>query len=157
MPSLSAIPDFVYRKVSLKGRWDHAHSMVLIPRVREGTHGAHVVTPLIRDNGTTVLVDRGFVSKEFASDGNYDKEDGEVQVTGMLRMSQPRNSFTPDNHPEEGLWYWADVDAMAQYAGGEEAHVQPAFVEQIFGMYQVIWPGTLAHLFDRGPCRRSWH
>lgn len=114
--------------------------MLLVPRVREGVHGAHLVTPLIRENGSTVLVDRGFVSKEYAFDSSYQKEEGEVEVLGMLRTSQPRNSFTPDNHPEEGVWYWTDVDAMAQYAGGEQAGVQPVFVEQIFGALYLFMP-----------------
>ncbi|RDB28708.1 Surfeit locus protein 1 [Hypsizygus marmoreus] len=130
--NLSVIPDFVFRKVSLRGKWDHAHSMLLVPRVREGMHGAHVVTPLIRENGSTILVDRGFVSKEFALDSTYQQEEGEVEVLGMLRTSQPRNNFTPNNVPEEGKWYWTDVDAMAEYAGGEREGVQPVFVEQIF-------------------------
>lgn len=108
--------------------------MLLAPRVREGTHGVHVVTPLVRENGTTVLVDRGFVSQEHARDSTFHQENGEVEVLGMLRTSPPRNTFTPDNHPEEGKWYWNDVDAMAEYAGGEGAGVQPVFVEQIFGM-----------------------
>lgn len=135
---MSMIPDFVYRKVILSGKWDHPRSMLLAPRVREGVHGVHVITPLIRDNGSTVLVDRGFVSKEHASSSSYLQDEGEVEVLGMLRMSQPRNTFTPDNYPEEGIWYWADIDAMAEYAGGEQAGVQPVFVEQIFGnLYRV--------------------
>lgn len=125
------IPEFVFRKVLLRGKWDHAHSMLFAPRVREGVHGVHVVTPLIRENGSTVLVDRGFVSNDFID--SYTREEGEVEVLGMLRTSQPRNSFTPDNHPEEGQWYWTDVDAMAEFAGGEKAGVQPVYVEQIFG------------------------
>ncbi|KAG6840916.1 hypothetical protein C0991_003258 [Blastosporella zonata] len=128
--NLSVIPEFVYRKVSLKGKWDHAHTLLLAPRVREGVHGAHVVTPLVRENGSTVLVDRGFVSNDFVS--TFQNEDGEVEIIGMLRTSQPRNSFTPENKPEEGKWYWTDVDAMTEYAGGKEAGVQPVFVEQIF-------------------------
>lgn len=122
----------MYRKVSLKGRWDHAHTIFLAPRVREGVHGVHVITPLVRENGSTVLVDRGFVSNDFIS--NVQNEHEEVEIIGMLRTSQPRNSFTPDNQPDEGKWYWADVEAMAEYAGGEKARVQPVFVEQIFGI-----------------------
>ncbi|KAG6832556.1 hypothetical protein H0H92_000185 [Tricholoma furcatifolium] len=139
--NLSVIPEFVYRKVSLKGKWDHAHSLVLVPRVREGVHGVHVVTPLIRENGTTVLVDRGFVSTDFASD--FHKEEGEVEIIGMLRTSQPRNSFTPENKPEEGKWYWTDVEAMAEFAGGEGAGVQPVFVEQIFAPHHDSYVNTL--------------
>jgi len=130
--NLSMIPDFVCRKVYLRGKWDHARSMLLAPRVREGVHGVHVITPLVRDNGSTVLVDRGFVSNDVASRSSYQQQQGDVEVLGMLRTSPSRNAFTPDNHPEDGIWYWADVDAMADHAGGEQAGVQPVFVEQIF-------------------------
>ncbi|KAG7098960.1 hypothetical protein E1B28_000848 [Marasmius oreades] len=130
--NLSVLPEFVWRKVVLKGRWDHEHTMLLSPRVREGVHGAHVVTPLDRENGTTVLVNRGFVSTEFAQSALFCKEKGEVEFTGMLRMSQPRNMFTPDNRPEEGKWYWTDVEGMAEFAGGEKRKVQPVYIEQIF-------------------------
>jgi len=129
------IPEFAYRKVILRGKWDHARSILLAPRVREGVHGVHVITPLVRDNGSTVLVDRGFVSKDQVSRSLHQQENGEVEVLGMLRTSQSRNTFTPDNHPEDGIWYWADIDAMAEYAGGEQAEVQPVFVEQIFGRF----------------------
>ena len=92
-----------------------------------------MVTPLIRENGSTILVDRGFVSREFASSIDSNRYEGEVELLGMLRTSQPRNRFTPDNEPSEGRWYWTDVEKMAESAGGEQANVQPVFIEQIFG------------------------
>ncbi|KAF7981123.1 hypothetical protein HWV62_34853 [Athelia sp. TMB] len=107
--------------------------MLLGPRVREGAQGYNVVTPLIRADGSTVLVDRGFVLKEHVENGALNQARGEVELLGMIRTSQNRNSFTPDNHPEKGQWYWTDVKAMADYAGGEAAGVQPVFVEEIFG------------------------
>ncbi|KAF8167674.1 mitochondrial protein required for respiration [Crassisporium funariophilum] len=130
--NLAVIPEFVFRRVLIKGTWDHAHTMLLLPRVREGVHGVHVVTPLIRQDGSTVLVDRGFVSREFISSVDSNPEEGEVEVLGMLRTSQPRNRFTPDNEPDQGKWYWTDVEKMAESAGGERAGVQPVFIEQIF-------------------------
>lgn len=136
--SLSVIPEFVFRKVVVKGRWDHEHTMIFSPRVREGVHGVHVVTPIIRENGSTILVDRGFVSNEKLSTLAQHQTDEEVEILGMLRTSQPKNSFTPDNKPEKGEWYWTDVDAMAEYAGGDKAGVQPVYVEQIFGAYPDI-------------------
>ncbi|KIK30142.1 hypothetical protein PISMIDRAFT_88127 [Pisolithus microcarpus 441] len=133
--NVSVIPEFVYRRVLLRGTWDHDHTMLLGPRVRDGVHGYHVVTPLLRSQGSTVLVDRGFVSSDFV--GNYDRsEKGEVEVQGMLRTSHKRNTFTPDNQPAEGKWFWADVDAMAEYAGGDAASVQPVFIEQIFSGHE---------------------
>lgn len=113
--------------------------MLVSPRVREGTHGVHVVTPLVRENGSTILVDRGFVSNEFAA--SKLEENGQVEILGLLRTSQKRNTFTPNNDPDNGKWYWTDVDAMANYAGGEAAGIQPVFLEQIFGklyFYKVV-------------------
>jgi surfeit locus 1 family protein len=84
-------------------------------------------------------VDRGFVAKEFADADTFERrEAGEVEILGMLRTSHTRNSFTPDNKPTEGTWYWADVDAMADYAGGEAKNVQPVFVEQIYGTHSSV-------------------
>ncbi|TFK56685.1 mitochondrial protein required for respiration [Heliocybe sulcata] len=131
--NVSVLPEFTYRKVVLQGRWDTAHSILLGPRVRDGENGYHLVTPLIRSEGTTILVNRGFVSKDFAEQALREQApDEEVEVLGMLRTSQARNSFTPDNNPERGEWYWTDVDVMTKHAGGEAANVQPVFVEEIF-------------------------
>jgi cytochrome oxidase assembly protein ShyY1 len=113
--------------------------MLLSPRVREGVHGVHVVTPLVRENGTTILVDRGFVSNEQLASAPLNQEKGEVEVLGMIRTSQPRNRFTPDNEPDNGKWYWTDVEAMSEHAGGEKAGVQPVFIEQIFGMSTLVY------------------
>jgi surfeit locus 1 family protein len=133
--SLAVIPEFVYRRVILRGTWDHAHSMLLGPRVLDGTNGFHLVTPLVRPNGSTILVDRGFISAHAAAEKKYPTPDGDVEVYGMLRESQARNNFTPDNKPAKGEWYWADVTAMAENAGGESSSVQPVLVEEIFGEF----------------------
>ncbi|KIY51264.1 SURF1-domain-containing protein [Fistulina hepatica ATCC 64428] len=130
--NLKVLPEFTWRKVYAKGVWDHAHTMLVGPRVYNEQQGFHVVTPLARSDGSTVLVDRGFVTREGAKKFHFDNEDGEVEVLGMLRQSQPKNFFTPANKPDEGIWYWTDVGAMAQYAGGSEVGVQPVFIEEVF-------------------------
>ena len=134
--STDVLEEFAYRKVHMKGRWEHAHTVLIGPRVRDGTKGVNVITPLIREDGTTVLVDRGFISDDYADRlqwSNPAQSTEEVEILGMLRLSQKRNKFTPDNHPERGEWYWIDVDGLAKNAGGEAANVQPVFVEAIFG------------------------
>jgi cytochrome oxidase assembly protein ShyY1 len=131
--SLSALPEFIYRKVLLRGKWDHSRAMLLGPRVYEGKSGFHLVTPLVRTDGSTILVNRGFISNDFTERSVRPEHDGEVELIGVLRTSHIRNNFTPDNHPEEGKWYWADIDAMSVYAGGEKADVQPVYVEEVFG------------------------
>ena len=118
----------------MSGKWDYDHTIIVSPRTRDGTAGYHIIVPLVRPNGTTVLVDRGFVSKDgFEKFTKSAHAREETFVQGMLRVSQVRNAFTPDNHPEKGEWYWIDADAMAEHAGGEKANVQPVLVEEIFG------------------------
>ena len=119
--------------------------MLLGPKVFEGENGYQVITPLMRQDGSTVLVDRGFVPKELGDSGTFDKPEGEVEVVGLIRLSQPRNTFTPDNDPKEKFWYWRDLDAMAEYAGGKEANVQPVFFEEIFGSCSSL---PCKHIFD---------
>ena len=80
-----------------------------------------------------MLVDRGFVSSEQLDSLSKHNEGGEVEVLGMLQTTQKRNNFTPDNDPAAGMWYWTDVEEMADHAGGAAAGVQPVFIEQIFG------------------------
>jgi surfeit locus 1 family protein len=137
-PSLSALPDFAYRKVMLRGKWDNAHSMLVGPRSREGILGYDVVTPLMRPGGgSTLLVNRGFVTREFATqylqDNALSNPTSEAEVCGLLSVKAAKNMFTPLNEPEKGNWYWTDTEAMKEYAGGEASGVQAVLVEEILG------------------------
>ncbi|KAH8119874.1 SURF1-domain-containing protein [Phellopilus nigrolimitatus] len=133
--NVDALSEFTFRKVLVSGRWDHAHTILIGPRVRDGTKGVNVITPLIRTDGSTILVDRGFVPDDFKDAQRWrdlTQSSETVEILGMLRMSQTRNNFTPDNQPAKGEWYWVDVDALAENAGGKNAGVQPVYVEAIF-------------------------
>jgi surfeit locus 1 family protein len=61
-------------------------------------------------------------------------DEGEVIVEGMLtkRFSVGKGSeWQPDNVPEKGEWFWRDVEAMANFAGGDAKGVQPVLVDVI--------------------------
>jgi len=64
----------------------------------DGKNGFHLITPLVRTDGSTVLVDRGFISEPISAKKKFSTPEGEVEIHGMLRESQARNSFTPDNN-----------------------------------------------------------
>ena len=134
--SISELQNFEYRKVHLVGVWDHAHTILIGPKSRDNTKGYHIITPLFRpNNSSTILVNRGFVSADIvkAHPEWLAQERGEVQVMGLLRSSQEKNTFTPENNPEKGEWYWVDVEAIAERAGGLEYGVQPVYIESTFG------------------------
>jgi len=117
--------------VIVQGKWDHEHSVLVGPRVKDGLQGFQVITPLKRPNGSTILVDRGFVEKEISNAVLKPREDGPVEITGMLRLQPKGNAFTPENDPDKGLWYWPDINKLVAHAGGTSANVQPVLMEAI--------------------------
>jgi surfeit locus 1 family protein len=129
----SAVHGFDFRRVYATGRLRHDQEMLVGPRMRDGEQGYMVVTPLEREGeGTTVLVNRGWISKKMAK--QRDRPDslptGEVTVEGLLREPWKKNMFTPDNHPEKGEFYFPDVYQMAELTGS-----QPVWIEATTGKH----------------------
>jgi len=50
-----------YRRVVAAGRYDSSRQFLLDNMTHEGTPGLHVLTPLLRGDGSVLIVDRGFV------------------------------------------------------------------------------------------------
>lgn len=148
----AAIHDFDYRRVVARGRFRHDREMLVGPRMHDGEQGYMVVTPLERDAAgggdgderqgtTTVLVNRGWISKKMrdqraraaqapAQGGEEALPREEVVVEGLLREPWKKNMFTPDNRPDIGEFYFPDVEQMAQLTGS-----QAVWVEQTMGKF----------------------
>jgi surfeit locus 1 family protein len=126
-----AIEEFDYRRVLATGRFRHDQEMLVGPRLREGENGFQVVTPLERENGAKILVNRGWVSKKKKDHRDRDPEalpQGEVTVEGLLRAPWKKNMFTPENRPEINEFYFPDIDQMAQLV-----QAQPVWIEETMG------------------------
>lgn len=128
----SSISDFDYRRVYATGRFRHDREMLIGPRSHDGNDGFLVVTPLERLNGgSTILVNRGWISRE--KKYQRDRLDGlpqeEVTVQGLLREPWKKNFFTPENKPEKGLFHFPDVEQMAALVGA-----QPVWIEETMSM-----------------------
>ncbi len=126
-PAISAADD-EYRHVIVTGRFQHDKE-TLVKAVTDEGGGYWVVTPLRRNDGTTVLVNRGFVPPErrdpsTRQDGN---RSGRIEVTGLLRMTEPEGGFLRHNDPASDRWYSRDVAAISA-ARGLDA-VAPVFID----------------------------
>jgi surfeit locus 1 family protein len=108
-----------YRRVTVKGELQHNLEMHLLAHDRRGTFGYRVVTPLRRDGGGWVLIDRGFVPMERKDPAlrEMGQVPGVVDITGVVRRPTPQGWFVPDNQPEKNFWYFAAAGAMAAAAG----------------------------------------
>ncbi|KAH7106947.1 SURF1 family-domain-containing protein [Auriculariales sp. MPI-PUGE-AT-0066] len=139
--NVDVMPEFAFRKVRVWGSWDHGYTMFFGPKKYDVEHGFDVITPLLRTNGTTVLVNRGFVANAHMNDflaASRQDSQSQVEVLGMLHSPGPRNKYTPDNKPEEGEWHWLDLAAMKEHAGGDRAHVQAVLIDEIFDGHSAL-------------------
>jgi surfeit locus 1 family protein len=100
-----------YRRVRATGRLRH-ESETLVQAVTDLGAGFWVITPLERTDGTTLLVNRGFVPADRRDPATRSEGQGAGPVT--LR-------------PPAGRWYSRDVAAIAQARG--LARAAPYFID----------------------------
>lgn len=127
----TVIKDFDYRRVYALGRFRHDQEMLIGPRLHDGKDGYLVVTPLEREGkGSTILVNRGWISKDFKDQKKRPDgiPQGDVLVEGLLREPWKKNMFTPDNNLQTKEFYFPDVVEMANITGS-----QPVWVEETMG------------------------
>jgi surfeit locus 1 family protein len=110
--------DDAYRRVQVTGRLLHDRE-TLVQAVTEHGGGYWVLTPLKTAAGATVLVNRGFVPPEWrdASKRNDLEPHGEVEVIGLMRMTEPKGAFLHNNNPASDRWYSRDIPAIAAARG----------------------------------------
>ena len=110
---------FAYRRVWLEGRFRHDAEMFLAARTHDRRVGYQIITPFERADGTVVLVNRGWIP--------LDNKEPETRLGGQIRGAHRLEGvvvpggragwFTPDNEPENNIWFWTDTEALAAKAG----------------------------------------
>jgi surfeit locus 1 family protein len=117
-----------YRHVRVTGTLLN-DSETLVQALTELGAGFWVLTPLRQADGTIVLVNRGFVPPERRERGAHGAgaATAAVDLTGLLRMSEPGGSFLRRNDPGQERWYSRDVQAIGAARGLRQ--VAPYFVD----------------------------
>lgn len=123
------LADAEYRHVHLHGVFQNDKEVYLFAPSKTGEPGYHVVTPLVVEGGSAVLIDRGFVPKDLKdplrrADG---QAEGDVEITGVVRLSQPPGMFTPAPDIANRVWYTKDIPALAAASGARL--LSPVIVE----------------------------
>lgn len=124
----AAIAAEEYRPVRLSGRFLHGRE-TLVQAVTEHGGGYWVIAPFQSDLGFTVLVNRGFAPPERRDPATRSagQADGDMTITGLLRLSESKGGFLRENDPAAGRWYSRDVDAIAAARG--LGTVAPYFID----------------------------
>nr|WP_204347226.1 SURF1 family protein [Rhizobium laguerreae] len=124
--------DIEYRKVTATGRYINNKERHFFATWR-GQTGFYVYTPLELADGRILFVNRGFVP--------YDNKEPETRMQGQLtdqqtvtglareKLSGKPSWVVPDNDVAKNIFYWKDLDVMAESVGLEKASVIPFFVD----------------------------
>lgn len=114
-----------YQHVRVTGRFDEADQVLIRNRAFNGTNGSHVVTPLVLDDGTAVLVNRGWIGVD---DAPPSPPGGEVTIEGLLLLTQERR-IGPKDPPTGTLDVLnrIDVERVQQQV---DARLYPLFLQQ---------------------------
>ncbi|MEU8237479.1 SURF1 family protein [Actinoplanes missouriensis] len=93
-PGAAPGKSLAWTKVTATGRFDPSHEIQARGRTVDGEVGFEIVTPLILDDGTAVLVDRGWVPAgeggALAAPVAPAAPSGQVTVVGQLHLSESR-------------------------------------------------------------------
>ena len=118
-----------YGRVRIPGTLLNDKEYYLAARSLKDNVGIQVVTPLRTDDGTIVLFDRGFVPSEKKDPKTRaaGQPSGRVELTGIVRRSQVKRYFAPDNDPAKNFWFHVDVPLMRKTAGGKPDPVLDTF------------------------------
>nr|KAF6315482.1 SURF1 cytochrome c oxidase assembly factor [Myotis myotis] len=83
----------------------------------------------------SILVNRGFVPRKKLNPDTRKKGqiEGEVDLVGMVRLTETRKPFVPENNPERNHWYYRDLEAMATLTGTEPIFIDADFKSTVPG------------------------
>ncbi len=109
-----AAEDLRYRSATATGRYRVTDEVLVANRSLDGAPGYHVLTPLVLDDGSVLIVQRGFLPFNTpdldATQEAAQPPDGVVTVTGLLFPTQRREGIGPRDPAEGRLRQIARVD-----------------------------------------------
>ncbi|MDD1497190.1 SURF1 family protein [Agrobacterium sp. CNPSo 3708] len=112
--SLTNPADYEYRRVRLAGIFRHQDE-VQVYTVSDLGPGYWVLTPLQRDDGSLVIVNRGFVPSDKRDPST--RLEGElparVEIVGLMRAPETGGLFLRTNDPQHNRWYSRNIAQIA--------------------------------------------
>lgn len=107
-----------FRMMRLSGRFLHADEIHLF-RQYKGEPGFFVLTPLLAADGRKTLVNRGWVPKDKKDQSTRAafQPRGNVTITGMVRLTEKKRPFVPENGESANMWFYIDLPAIAAGTG----------------------------------------
>lgn len=117
------IDDRMFLPVNVEGKFDNRHQILLDNRVVNHQAGYNVYTPLIRENGSTLLVDRGWIKQGRTRQDIPDIfiDDQHTKLEGILSKAPSRGLILSENVNQYQQWpaaaQFIDLDEIESSLG----------------------------------------
>ena len=117
-PALGEPAEYEYRRVRLSGTFLNDKE-VQVYTVTDLGPGYWIMTPLRRDDGTSIIVNRGFVpsDRRDPSSRQEGQPTGRAEVIGLMRAPETGGLFLRTNDPANGRWYSRNIPQISQASG----------------------------------------
>lgn len=145
------LPEF--RRVKLKGKFLTQPELHIQGRYYQGNTGIHLVYPFQLTQGPIILVNRGWVPKDYKKDPRvkFTLPKGPQTITGIIRRTEAQRfqSILPQNNPEQNFWIWQNVEEMQEFTQTKlKAKVLPVLLQQTREANQNDFPIALESRVD---------
>ncbi len=136
--------DLEYRPVKVRGKFFHDKEQYFFATHKSST-GWFVYTPLEREDGSIVLVNRGFVPDQGKDPSTRLKGQvgGVVEIVGLARSAPATkpNSFVPNNDLKKNVYYWKSMSEMFAQSGFKmKRKLVPFFIDADDAPNPGNWP-----------------
>ena len=115
-------PELVFRRALVEGTYDFEHEVILRNRRLGSDPGNYLLTPLHLSDGSTVLVNRGFIPLALSMPEQRKRiaQPAAAAFIGLIKESQPKKFLAPAD-PQSGkdlpwvdAWLRPDIESIAR-------------------------------------------
>ncbi|CAM9310681.1 unnamed protein product [Choristocarpus tenellus] len=115
------------------------------PSMATNPMGYFLFTPLTREDGSMVVINRGWVPQ---SGKEWSRPTGKVSLTGVIKHGEKRGMFSPPNNPTSKRLLWVEMEALSE-AVGYKGEGNPILVEVVGSDSEDAQPGKLKYPLEK--------
>lgn len=140
-----------YRPVTVTGEFQPEDTLFVFTALTDpvGTYqgaGYWVMTPFVTEGGGMIFVNRGFIPQQFKSvfddaDGIGAPPSGIVTLTGIARLPEAENAFTPGPETSTRVEYVRSIERMRDMLSGDYEPIAGFFIDQKAGAKDALPQG----------------
>jgi len=104
-----------YQRVVLEGKYDFNNQIYLYSLNEKGQPGFDVITPLETLEGENILINRGWINKEFKKNPKINVT--EKKIYGLLKKKSKKNMFKPKNDIKKNIWFSINLEEVKKITG----------------------------------------